>query len=92
MATITAEGFPPLRVERLRELLELEELSDTEMVPRARRRTARSAAPQPSVEALLHAFLPYPAVLHTHADAIVTLTNTANGEASYAKSSATRSS
>src|SRR4051812_45894032 len=38
------------------------------------------SAPQPSVEALLHAFLPYPAVLHTHADAIVTLTNTADGE------------
>jgi rhamnose utilization protein RhaD (predicted bifunctional aldolase and dehydrogenase)/NAD(P)-dependent dehydrogenase (short-subunit alcohol dehydrogenase family) len=38
-------------------------------------------APQPSVEALLHAFLPYPAVLHSHADAIVTLTNVADGEA-----------
>jgi rhamnose utilization protein RhaD (predicted bifunctional aldolase and dehydrogenase)/NAD(P)-dependent dehydrogenase (short-subunit alcohol dehydrogenase family) len=80
MATITADGFPPLRLERLRELLELEALSDTQMVRELAAARLDPSAPQPSVEALLHAFLPYPAVLHTHADAIVTLTNTADGE------------
>ena len=80
MATITADGFPPLRLERLRELLELEALSDSEMVRELAAARLDPSAPQPSVEALLHAFLPYPAVLHTHADAIVTLTNTADGE------------
>jgi rhamnose utilization protein RhaD (predicted bifunctional aldolase and dehydrogenase)/NAD(P)-dependent dehydrogenase (short-subunit alcohol dehydrogenase family) len=81
MATITADGFPPLRLARLRELLELEALSDTQMVRELAAARLDPSAPQPSVEALLHAFLPYPAVLHTHADAIVTLTNTADGEA-----------
>ena len=80
MGTITADGFPPLRLERLRELLELEALSDTQMVRELAAARLDPSAPQPSVEALLHAFLPYPAVLHTHADAIVTLTNTADGE------------
>src|SRR4051794_8740625 len=79
MATITADGFPPLRLARLRELLELEALSDIEMVRELAAARLDSPAPQPSVEALLHAFLPSPAVLHTHADAIVTLTNTADG-------------
>lgn len=80
MATITADGFPPLRLERLRELLELQALGDSEMVRELAAARLDPSAPQPSVEALLHAFLPYPAVLHTHADAIVTLTNTADGE------------
>jgi len=80
MASITADGFPPLRLERLRELLELEALSDAQMVRELAAARLDPSAPQPSVEALLHAFLPYAAVLHTHADAIVTLTNTADGE------------
>jgi rhamnose utilization protein RhaD (predicted bifunctional aldolase and dehydrogenase)/NAD(P)-dependent dehydrogenase (short-subunit alcohol dehydrogenase family) len=41
----------------------------------------RASAPVPSVEAILHALLPYPYVDHTHADAIIAITNTANGEA-----------
>lgn len=80
MATITADGFPPLRLRRLRELLELEALGDAEMVRELAASRLDPSAPQPSVEALLHAFLPFPAVLHTHADAIVTLTNTTNGD------------
>jgi rhamnose utilization protein RhaD (predicted bifunctional aldolase and dehydrogenase)/NAD(P)-dependent dehydrogenase (short-subunit alcohol dehydrogenase family) len=40
-----------------------------------------AGAPTPSVETILHAILPYTFVDHTHADAIVTITNTANGEA-----------
>ncbi len=41
----------------------------------------RATAPAPSVEAILHALLPYPWVDHTHADAVLTITNTADGAA-----------
>jgi rhamnose utilization protein RhaD (predicted bifunctional aldolase and dehydrogenase)/NAD(P)-dependent dehydrogenase (short-subunit alcohol dehydrogenase family) len=80
MATITAEGFSPLDLARLEELLELESLSDGAMVREFAAARLDPFAPQPSVEALLHTFLPFPAVLHTHADAIVALTNVADGE------------
>jgi rhamnose utilization protein RhaD (predicted bifunctional aldolase and dehydrogenase)/NAD(P)-dependent dehydrogenase (short-subunit alcohol dehydrogenase family) len=80
MATITADGFAPLALERLHELLELEALTDAEMVRELGAARLDPAAPQPSVEALLHALLPYPAVLHSHADAIAALTNVADGE------------
>jgi rhamnose utilization protein RhaD (predicted bifunctional aldolase and dehydrogenase)/NAD(P)-dependent dehydrogenase (short-subunit alcohol dehydrogenase family) len=81
MATIARGGFAPLRLARLHELLELEALGDTEMVRELAAARLDPFAPQPSVEALLHAFLPYPAVLHSHADAIVALTNVPDGEA-----------
>jgi rhamnose utilization protein RhaD (predicted bifunctional aldolase and dehydrogenase)/NAD(P)-dependent dehydrogenase (short-subunit alcohol dehydrogenase family) len=80
MATIAADGFAPLRLGRLRELLELEALTDSEMMRELGAARLDPAAPQPSVEALLHALLPHPAVLHSHADAIAALTNVADGE------------
>jgi rhamnose utilization protein RhaD (predicted bifunctional aldolase and dehydrogenase)/NAD(P)-dependent dehydrogenase (short-subunit alcohol dehydrogenase family) len=80
MATIGPEGFAPLALRRLHELLELESLSDAEMVRELTAAKLDPDAPAPSVETLLHAFLPFPAVLHSHADAIVTLTNLSNGE------------
>jgi rhamnose utilization protein RhaD (predicted bifunctional aldolase and dehydrogenase)/NAD(P)-dependent dehydrogenase (short-subunit alcohol dehydrogenase family) len=81
MATITAEGFAPLALARLRELLDVEALTDSEMMRELGAARLDPAAPQPSVEALLHAFLPHPAVLHSHADVIAALTNVADGEA-----------
>jgi rhamnose utilization protein RhaD (predicted bifunctional aldolase and dehydrogenase)/NAD(P)-dependent dehydrogenase (short-subunit alcohol dehydrogenase family) len=80
MATITADGLAPLALERLHELLELDALTDAEMVRELGAARLDPAAPQPSVETLLHALLPYPAVLHSHADAIAALTNAADGE------------
>ena len=80
MATITEDGFAPLDLARLRELLELESLSDSDMVRELAAARLDPFAPQPSVEALLHAFLPFPAVLHSHADAVVGLTSVADGE------------
>ena len=41
----------------------------------------RASAPAPSVETILHAILPYKYVDHTHADAVLSITNTADGEA-----------
>ena len=80
MATIDAADFTPLALRRLNELLELESLSDAEMMRELSAAKLDPEAPTPSVETLLHAFLPFPAVQHSHADVIVTLTNVANGE------------
>ena len=81
LATIEAPGFTPLPLGRLKELLALDRLSDPDMMRELSAARLDPAAPQPSVETLLHAFLPYPAVQHSHADVIVTLTNLADGEA-----------
>jgi rhamnose utilization protein RhaD (predicted bifunctional aldolase and dehydrogenase)/NAD(P)-dependent dehydrogenase (short-subunit alcohol dehydrogenase family) len=81
LASIPPEGFTPLRLSRLRELLGVERLTDPQMVNELRCARLDASAPDPSVEALLHALLPFPAVQHSHADAIVTLTNLADGEA-----------
>ena len=80
LATIEAPGFTPLPIDRLHDLLSLDRLSDPDMVRELSAARLDPAAPQPSVETLLHAFLPYPAVQHSHADVIVTLTNLAEGE------------
>ncbi len=80
LATIEAPGFVPLRLPRLLELLALDTLSDADMMRELSAARLDPSAPQPSVEALLHAFLPHRAVQHSHADVIVTLTNLADGE------------
>ncbi|MDE2310158.1 MAG: bifunctional aldolase/short-chain dehydrogenase [Betaproteobacteria bacterium] len=81
LETIAAAGFAPVRLEHLKKLAKLPALSDPEMVNQLVTHQTRAAAPVPSVEAILHAILPYPYVDHTHADAIVAITNTADGEA-----------
>ena len=80
LATIEAPGFAPLRLPRLLDLLALNTLSDADMMRELSAARLDPSAPQPSVEALLHAFLPHRAVQHSHADVIVTLTNLADGE------------
>lgn len=79
LGSIEAPGFTPLPLERLRRLLELERLSDPDMMAALSAARLDASAPQPSVETLLHALLPHPAVQHSHADVIVTLTNVADG-------------
>ncbi|MBV6436032.1 MAG: bifunctional aldolase/short-chain dehydrogenase [Phototrophicaceae bacterium] len=80
LATIREEGFAPLRLIETGRLAELPALSDAEMVDALASYKIRAAAPAPSVEAVLHAALPGKFVLHTHADAVVTITNTPSGE------------
>ena len=79
LASIEAAGFAPLRMDRLAQLLTLQSLSDSQMMNELRLASLDSGAPDASVEALLHSFIPQRAVLHTHADAIVTLTNLVDG-------------
>jgi rhamnose utilization protein RhaD (predicted bifunctional aldolase and dehydrogenase)/NAD(P)-dependent dehydrogenase (short-subunit alcohol dehydrogenase family) len=74
-------GFSPVRLEHLRRLAQLPTLPDPAMVNELVTHMTRASAPVPSVEAILHAILPYKYVDHTHADAVVTITNSVNGEA-----------
>jgi rhamnose utilization protein RhaD (predicted bifunctional aldolase and dehydrogenase)/NAD(P)-dependent dehydrogenase (short-subunit alcohol dehydrogenase family) len=79
MATIERAGFAPLRLDRVARLAELEALSDARMANELKAASLDASAPAPSVESILHATLPYRYVLHTHADAVLALTNTPDG-------------
>ncbi len=74
-------GLPAVELAPLLKLRRLQELGDEAMVRELRRRLLDPAAPNPSVEALLHAFVPHKFVDHTHADAILAVTNQPDGEA-----------
>ncbi len=79
LATIEPAGFVGLELTPLRALRRLERLSDEELENQLRIHKIRAAAPDPSVEALLHAFLPHRYVDHTHADSILVLTHQRQG-------------
>lgn len=76
---IDRSGFSPVRLNVLRKMAELDELSDPDMVRLTRSAVLVPEAPDPSVEAILHAIIPFKYVDHTHADAVVTITNTDRG-------------
>ena len=80
LETIEEAGFAPVRLGHLLKLARLEALSDPQMVNELRTHTLRAAAPTPSVEAILHAVLPHKYVDHTHADAVLALCNSRNGQ------------
>lgn len=79
LARIDASGFSPVRMARLLALAKLPALPDPQMVNELRTHMTRASAPTPSIEAILHAILPYRFVDHTHADAVVTVTNSRDG-------------
>jgi rhamnose utilization protein RhaD (predicted bifunctional aldolase and dehydrogenase)/NAD(P)-dependent dehydrogenase (short-subunit alcohol dehydrogenase family) len=79
LATIEAAGFAPVRLRPLQRLAGLEALADVQMAKELRANTLDSTAPSPSVETILHAILPHKYVDHTHADALIAMTNTPNG-------------
>ena len=81
LASIEREGFSPARIDALLDLLKHDELTDIDMVKYQREALTNPSAPNPSVEAILHALIPYKYVDHTHADAVVTISNTIGGEA-----------
>lgn len=80
LATIEAKGFAPCKMEVLLKLAEIPSLSDSVIVTEQRKAMIDPNAPNPSVEAILHALIPFKYVDHTHADALVTLTNTPEGD------------
>lgn len=81
LASIEEPGFTPIRMNHLLKLAELKSLSDTQMVNEMKTHQTLASAPTGSVEAILHAALPFKYVDHTHADAVVTITNSPGGEA-----------
>src|SRR3954464_8774978 len=81
MGTIEPAGLPAVRLAPLLKLRGREHLSDEEMVRLQRANLIDPSAPNPSVEALLHAFIPHKFVDHTHSTAVLALTDQPDGEA-----------
>lgn len=80
LATMKANNFTGLRMEDIRPLMERDEMSDEEMVAYLAHCMIDSKHPRASIETLLHAFLPYAHVDHTHPDAIISLCCADNGQ------------
>ena len=80
LISIEKEGFAPVNLNYLINLAKLRKLSDSQMAREQRLATLNSSAPNPSVEAILHALIPFKFVDHTHADAVLSITNTPNGQ------------
>jgi len=81
MGNIEPQGLPAVRLHELRRLRRLNTLSDEDMVNFQRINLLDSTAPNPSVETLLHAFLPHKFIDHTHSTAVLALTDQPDGEA-----------
>jgi rhamnose utilization protein RhaD (predicted bifunctional aldolase and dehydrogenase)/NAD(P)-dependent dehydrogenase (short-subunit alcohol dehydrogenase family) len=80
LETIEAAGFTPVPLDYVKRLAALPRLSDPQMVNELGTHMLRAGAPAPSVETLLHAILPYRYVDHTHADAVLSVSNSPDGE------------
>ncbi len=76
MRTIAPKNFTPLRLDELLLLKDRSAMSDEDMVAYQMKCVLDPKAPKPSIETLLHAFLPAAHIYHTHSDAICTLTDT----------------
>jgi rhamnose utilization protein RhaD (predicted bifunctional aldolase and dehydrogenase)/NAD(P)-dependent dehydrogenase (short-subunit alcohol dehydrogenase family) len=81
MGTIEPAGLPAVRIAPLLRLRGRDRLSDEEMVRLQRANLLDPASPNPSVETLLHAFIPNKFVDHTHSTAMLALTDQPDGEA-----------
>jgi rhamnose utilization protein RhaD (predicted bifunctional aldolase and dehydrogenase)/NAD(P)-dependent dehydrogenase (short-subunit alcohol dehydrogenase family) len=81
MAEIEPAGLPAVRLAPLRKTRDLATLADEEMVAILRSNLVDPAAPTPSVETLLHAFLPHKFIDHTHSSAVLSIANQPEGEA-----------
>ena len=79
MGEIEPEGLPAVKLDPLLTLKKKKYLSDEDMVAFQKRNLINIKSPNPSVETFLHAFLPFKYVDHTHADAILNITNRPGG-------------
>ncbi|WP_411551725.1 bifunctional aldolase/short-chain dehydrogenase [Paenibacillus lautus] len=80
LATMKAGNFTGLRMEDIRPLFERDSMSDEEMVAYLGHCMVDAKHPRASIETLLHAFLPFRHVDHTHPDAIISLCCAHNGK------------
>src|SRR3984957_5602047 len=81
MGAIEPQGLPAVRLAPLRRLRARAALTDEDMVAFQRANLLDPAAPNPSVETLLHAFLPHKFIDHTHSTAVLSLADQPNGGA-----------
>ena len=81
LATIERAGFAPVRMDALLKMSRLPAMSDEDMVLQQRAAMTNPNAPAASIEAILHAILPFKFVDHSHANAISALTCSKDGEA-----------
>jgi rhamnose utilization protein RhaD (predicted bifunctional aldolase and dehydrogenase)/NAD(P)-dependent dehydrogenase (short-subunit alcohol dehydrogenase family) len=81
LETIEARGFSPVRLAHVQKLATLERLSDPDMVNELMTHMRLASAPAPSIETILHGCMPFTYVDHTHADALLAITNTPGGAA-----------
>ena len=79
MGDIEPEGLPAVKLDPLLRMVNRKNLSDEDMVNFQKRNLLDIKSPNPSVETFLHAFLPHMFVDHTHADAILDITNRPDG-------------
>jgi rhamnose utilization protein RhaD (predicted bifunctional aldolase and dehydrogenase)/NAD(P)-dependent dehydrogenase (short-subunit alcohol dehydrogenase family) len=80
LETIEPQGFSPVRLAHVLKLAELTALSDPEMVNQLVTHMLKASAPAPSIETILHGLMPPKFVDHTHADAVLSVSNTQDGE------------
>jgi rhamnose utilization protein RhaD (predicted bifunctional aldolase and dehydrogenase)/NAD(P)-dependent dehydrogenase (short-subunit alcohol dehydrogenase family) len=81
MAAVEPEDLPAVRLDALRRLRALEAIGDDDLVAIQHANLIDPAAPDPSVETMLHAFLPHKFVDHTHATAVLSVIDQPDGEA-----------
>src|SRR5271154_1821059 len=79
LATIESKGFAAVKMDALLRMAAIKDLTDADMVLQQRAAMLNPNAPNPSVEAILHAIIPYTYVDHSHTDALVAITNTPDG-------------
>ena len=80
MAAIEASGFPAVRLEPMRKLRAQATIDDDELLALERANLIEPRAPNPSVEMMLHAFLPHKFVDHSHATAVLSVIDQPRGE------------
>ena len=81
LKSMVRRQFPRLNLDDILPLFQRESMSDEDMVAYLESCLMDPGSPRPSIETLLHAFLPYMSVAHSHADAVVALTNNQDAEA-----------
>lgn len=85
LKAVTRRDFPGVRMDDVLPLLERDDMSDEEMVEYLGHTLMEPGSPRPSIETLLHAFVPARSVVHSHADAILALTNNSRSEEALAE-------
>lgn len=79
LATMKSGHFTGLRLDDIRPLMERDEMTDEDMVAYLANCMIEAKHPRASIETLLHAFIPYPHVDHTHPDSIISICCADNG-------------